>query len=83
MVTPGGEIAFVSRLIEESHALKSHCQWFTSMLGKFSSVEVILSKLREKDINNYAVKDLIQGSKTKRWVVGWSWESLRPNQVKC
>lgn len=79
MVTPGGELAFVSRMIEESKSLGSRCQWFTSMLGKYSSVEVIVEKLKGAGISNWAVKDLVQGRKTRRWCVGWSWGGMRPD----
>ena len=81
MVTPGGEIAFVSRMIDESKILKHRCQWYTSMLGKYSSVEIVIGNLRGAGIDNWAVKDLVQGNKTKRWAVAWSWGSMRPRQV--
>ncbi len=81
MVTPGGEVAFVSRMIEESKMLKHRCQWYTSMLGKYSSVEVIVKRLRAIGVENWAVKDLVQGNKTKRWAVAWSWGNMRPSQV--
>ena len=81
MVTPGGEIAFVSRMIDESKILGDRCQWYTSMLGKYSSVEVIIENLGAAGVHNWAVKDLVQGNKTRRWTVGWSWGSIRPSQV--
>jgi 23S rRNA (adenine1618-N6)-methyltransferase len=78
MVTPGGEVAFVSRMIEDSLRLQDRVQWYTSMLGKFSSVSVIVEKLRENGINNYAVTQFVQGSKTRRWGIAWSHDDLRP-----
>ena len=82
MVTPGGEVAFVSRMIDESRVLKDRCQWYTSMLGKYSSVEIVIENLRGAGVDNWAVKDLVQGSKTKRWAVAWSWGSMRPVNVR-
>jgi len=81
MVTPGGEIAFVSRMIEESLQLRNKVQWYTTMLGKLSSVSVIVEKLIEHGNNNYAVTEFIQGTKTRRWAVAWSWGDLRPTTV--
>ncbi|TAQ89711.1 hypothetical protein B7494_g1974 [Chlorociboria aeruginascens] len=78
MVTPGGETAFVSRMIDESLVLQDRVQWYTSMLGKFSSISTIIQKLREKEIGNYAVTEFVQGNKTRRWGVAWSFEDLRP-----
>ena len=81
MVTPGGEIAFVSRMIDESKVLQDRCQWYTSMLGKYSNVEIVVGNLRGAGVDNWAVKDLVQGNKTRRWAVGWSWRSMRPSHV--
>lgn len=82
MVTDGGEIAFVSRMIEESLELREKVTWYTSMLGKLSSVSVIVEKLIELKNHNYAVTDFVQGSKTKRWAIAWSWADLRPSVVR-
>lgn len=79
MVTPGGEIAFVSRMIEESKILRTRCQWFTSMLGMYSSVEVLIGIIRAAGVVNWAVKDLVQGHKTRRWCIAWSWDDMRPD----
>lgn len=78
MVTPGGEIAFVTRMIDESLRLRERVIWYTSMLGKLSSVSVIVEKLIEHGNHNYAVTEFVQGSKTKRWAVAWSWGDMRP-----
>jgi 23S rRNA (adenine1618-N6)-methyltransferase len=81
MVTEGGENAFVHRMIEESLHLRERVVWYTSMLGKLSSVSVIVEKLMEHGNNNYGVTEFVQGSKTKRWAVAWSWTDLRPSMV--
>ncbi|KAJ5042257.1 uncharacterized protein L3040_004810 [Drepanopeziza brunnea f. sp. 'multigermtubi'] len=78
MVTPGGEVTFASRMIDESLVLKDRVQWYTSMLGKFSSIEVLVKKLQGSGVDNYAVTEFVQGSKTRRWAIGWSFEDLRP-----
>ncbi len=78
MVTLGGEVAFVSRMIKESLVLRDRVQWYTSMLGKFSSVAVLVQKLRENGVDNYAVTEFVQGSKTRRWGIAWSFDDLRP-----
>ncbi len=81
MVTPGGEIAFVSRMIQESIALRDQVEWYTTMLGKLGSVSVIVEKLKSIGVSNWAVTEFVQGSKTKRWCVAWSWGDLRPRMV--
>lgn len=79
MVTPGGEVAFVSRMMDESLVLQDRVQWYTSMLGKYSSVSAVVEKLKENKIDNYAVTEFVQGSKTRRWGVAWSFDDLRPS----
>lgn len=78
MVTPGGEVEFVSRMITESLELRDRVQWYTSMLGIFSSVGKLIEKLKENKIDNYAVTEFVQGKKTRRWGIAWSFEDLRP-----
>ena len=81
MITPGGEIQFVSRLILESLQTESRykVQWFTSMLGKLSSVGIVIERLKAKGCSNHAVSEFVQGQKTRRWAVAWSWQHLRPS----
>lgn len=81
MVTLGGETAFVSRMLEESLRLRERVLWYTTMLGKLSSVVVIVEKLIQNRNNNYAVTEFVQGSRTRRWAVAWSWSDKRPAMV--
>ncbi|KAH0559801.1 hypothetical protein GP486_003689 [Trichoglossum hirsutum] len=78
MVTPGGEVAFVKRMIKESLALRERVGWYTTMLGKLSSVSTIVEVLREIGLQNWAVTEFVQGTKTRRWAVGWSWGDMHP-----
>ncbi|KAF3767237.1 hypothetical protein M406DRAFT_39337 [Cryphonectria parasitica EP155] len=80
MVCDGGEVAFVSRILEESLVLKDRVQWYTSMFGMVSSLEVMVEKVRERGINNYAVMEFLQGNKTRRWALAWSFGPMRPCQ---
>jgi 23S rRNA (adenine1618-N6)-methyltransferase len=81
MITPGGEVAFVSAIVTQSVALKTQVIWFTSMFGKLSSVSVIVQKLLDLGIKNWAVTEFVQGKGTRRWAVGWSFSDWRPRSV--
>ncbi|ROW00458.1 hypothetical protein VPNG_07921 [Cytospora leucostoma] len=80
MVCEGGEVAFVTRILEESLRLREKVQWYTSMFGMVSSLEVMVERLRERGIDNYAVTEFVQGKKTRRWAVAWSFGPMRPSQ---
>lgn len=83
MVCEGGEVAFVSRILDESLILREKVQWYTAMFGMVSSLDVMVGKLREKAIDNYAVTEFIQGNKTRRWAFAWSFAPMRPTQDVC
>ncbi|KAL1897128.1 hypothetical protein Sste5346_004333 [Sporothrix stenoceras] len=76
--SPGGEIAFVGRILEESATVKNRVRWYTAMLGKLSSLNVLVGHLRTRGIDNYAIAAFVHGSKTRRWALGWSYGVRRP-----
>ncbi|KAI1474337.1 hypothetical protein F4774DRAFT_414967 [Daldinia eschscholtzii] len=79
MVCAGGEIGFVQRMIDESLVLRERVQWYTCMLGKQSSLEVLVNILKNHGVANYAVTAFVQGNKTRRWAIGWSFGHKRPS----
>ncbi|KAM5484936.1 putative 23S rRNA (adenine(1618)-N(6))-methyltransferase [Microsporum audouinii] len=81
MITPGGEVAFVNKMIEESLRLREAVKWYTSMLGKRSSLLSLIEELQRLGNKNWAVTEFIQGDKTKRWAIAWSWKDVRPTMV--
>jgi len=82
MICEGGDVGFVSRILEESLQLRERVQWYSSMLGRLASAQQLVAKLREHDISNFAVTNLKAGHKTRRWAVAWSFGDLRPaNEV--
>jgi 23S rRNA (adenine1618-N6)-methyltransferase len=79
MVVEGGEMAFIGRILDESLVHRDKIQWYTSMFGKQSSCEAFIEKLHDKGITNFAVTEFVQGTKTRRWAVGWSFGEMRPS----
>ena len=83
MVTEGGEVGFTKRIFEESLELRGRVQWYTTMLGKLSSVEAVVDMLQGHAVDNYCVTEFVQGTKTRRWAVGWSFRGMRPTEEVC
>ncbi|KAI0022477.1 hypothetical protein F4780DRAFT_777542 [Xylariomycetidae sp. FL0641] len=77
MVCAEGEVGFVQRMIAESLTLKARVQWYTSMVGKQSSLQPLVDTLRSHAISNYAITSFVQGNKTRRWAIGWSFGDRR------
>ena len=50
MCTSGGEVGFITRMIDESMVLKNRIRWYSSMLGKLSSVSTLVQKLRDNKV---------------------------------
>jgi 23S rRNA (adenine1618-N6)-methyltransferase len=78
MICSGGDIGFAERILDESLKLRGKVQWYSSMLGRLASLQMLVAKLRENGITNFAVTNLKAGRKTRRWAVAWSFGDLRP-----
>lgn len=71
LFTAGGELAFLTQMVKESYLYKDEVGWFTSMVGKKSTVLDLLRTLKQQEIHETTISELNQG-KTLRWVVGWT-----------
>lgn len=80
MVCEGGEVAYIGRMMEESLTLRERVQWYTAMVGKASSIDTLVERLRGHNIDNFAVTEFVQGNKTRRWALGWSFGPMRPSE---
>ncbi|KAF2472858.1 uncharacterized protein BDR25DRAFT_258325 [Lindgomyces ingoldianus] len=78
MVCPGGDLGFVTQIIDESLVLRERVRWYSSMLGKLESAHKVITILRGHGIENYAVGVIDTGGRTKRWIVAWSFGVYRP-----
>ncbi|XP_065867926.1 uncharacterized protein [Euphorbia lathyris] len=75
MVCPGGEKAFITRIIEDSVVLKESFRWYSSMVGRKTNLKFLISKLREVGVTIVKTTEFVQGQ-TCRWGLAWSF--LRP-----
>lgn len=79
MVTDGGDLGFMLRMIKESQELRDRVQWYSAMPGKLDSLCEVVTKLKEVECTNWAIQYLTgEGGRTRRWTIAWSWADLRP-----
>jgi 23S rRNA (adenine1618-N6)-methyltransferase len=81
MVCEGGDLGFVTKIVNESLTLREKVQWYTSMLGKLESARAVIGLLKKHGVTNWAVGAVEPGAVTKRWIVAWSFGDLRPKDV--
>ena len=70
----GGEVAFVTKMTEESVAIKSQCLWFTSLVSKSENLPAIYSALKKVDAVSVKTIRMSQGNKISR-LVAWTFLS--------
>ncbi len=80
MICKGGELGFVGRILDQSMELRERVQWYTAMFGKLESLKAFVSRLRECKVDNWAVTEFVQGNRTRRWAIAWSYGPMRPAQ---
>ncbi|KAJ1739157.1 hypothetical protein LPJ68_004930 [Coemansia sp. RSA 1086] len=67
----GGEEGFLTRMIDESVKLGKHIKWYSTMVGKKSTLLLLKAHLRQSQAKHIREGTLIQG-KTTRWVLAWT-----------
>ncbi len=73
---PGGEIAFIRKMIKESAAYAKQCLWFSTLVSKKENLPAIYKAL--KQVNPAAVEtiEMKQGQKVSR-IVAWTFISTK------
>nr|ACG29624.1 hypothetical protein [Zea mays] len=80
MVCPGGELAFITQIIEDSVSLKNSFRWFTSMIGRKANLKLLISKVREAGASVVKTTEFVQGH-TARWGLAWSFIAPKPRKI--
>lgn len=74
---PGGEEAFVGRMIAESAQIPGHCLWFSSLISRSASLPAVYRALRRAGVCDSRTITMAQGQKQSRLV---AWTYLDPAQ---
>ena len=76
---PGGEAAFIRRMIKQSVDKQSQCMWFTTLVSKKDNLPGIYKALQKADAAEVRTMDMVQGQKLTR-VVAWTFLNKEQQQ---
>ncbi|MDX1302842.1 23S rRNA (adenine(1618)-N(6))-methyltransferase RlmF [Photobacterium sp.] len=77
---PGGEIAFVKRMIKQSGEMPESCFWYTTLVSKKDNLPAIYKALKYANAVDVRTIDMAQGQKTSR-MIAWTFLT-REQQVE-
>ncbi|PRP85949.1 methyltransferase-like protein 16 [Planoprotostelium fungivorum] len=80
VVTQGGEVEFVGKIVENSMRTKGQVTWYTAMIGRKIDLTVLERKLRQCGVPHVKTSELSQG-KTTRWAIAWSFTVPPPVRI--
>jgi 23S rRNA (adenine1618-N6)-methyltransferase len=72
---PGGEVQFVSRMIEESVEFAEQVHWFTSLISKAGNLRPLKRVLKQVGAKQVEVVQMSQGQKVSRFIA-WSFRNV-------
>ncbi|MCC4800290.1 23S rRNA (adenine(1618)-N(6))-methyltransferase [Enterovibrio norvegicus] len=79
---PGGEAAFIKRMIEQSATFKTQCLWFTTMVSKKENLPAINQALKAVKAKDIRTIEMAQGQKITR-VVAWTFLNKEARDEWC
>ncbi|KAJ2798159.1 hypothetical protein H4R20_004919 [Coemansia guatemalensis] len=71
LYTAGGEEEFLSGLVDESVRARKRIRWFSTMVGKKTTLALLKSKARSAGAT-FIREGLLVPGKTARWVLAWT-----------
>lgn len=74
---PGGEQAFITRMIKESAQIPTRCFWFTTLVSKSASLPALYTALKQAKVQEQQTIAMSQGQKQSRLL---AWTFLTPTQ---
>lgn len=69
---PGGEVAFIKKMIKESKDYAQQCEWFTTLISKKENIPPLRQSLKEMPVTNVQMIEMTQGQKISR-ILAWSY----------
>lgn len=76
----GGEIRFVTQLVNESIAVAKQVLWFSTLVSKASNLPLIQTALKKAGVQESQVVEMSQGQKRSRFVA-WTFQTKAQQQA--
>lgn len=76
---PGGELAFVNKMILESQDYRNHCLWFSTLISNKDHVKVLNRTLKKVKVEQIKTIPMAQGQKSSR-ILAWTFRT--PERVQ-
>lgn len=73
---PGGELQFITQMIEESRAFANQVTWFTSLVSKNNHLRSLQNKLKQVGAKQVEIINMSQGQKKSR-ILAWNFHETR------
>ena len=71
LIYPGGEIAFIRKMIAESKDFGKNCYWFSTLISKESNLKKVYKLLEEAEIFHLKTIPMGTGNKSSR-IIAWT-----------
>jgi len=71
---PGGEIAFITKMIKQSAKRAKNCLWFSTLVSKKENLDVIYKVLKQVKALEVKTIEMKQGQKLTR-IVAWTFQA--------
>lgn len=72
---PGGEVAFIIKLIDESKEFRSQVKWFTTLVSRKDNLRPILRQLKKSKPRDFKVVEMTTGNKISRFLA-WTYQRV-------
>jgi 23S rRNA (adenine1618-N6)-methyltransferase len=77
--TEGGEVGFISKMIEESKLFKKQCFWFTTLVSKSENLPAIYAMLERAGVIETRTNNMTTGNKVTR-IVAWTFLTIKEQE---
>ena len=74
---PGGEVAFITKMIKQSALRAKNCLWFSSLVSKKENLAILYKVLQQVKALEIKTIEMKQGNKLTRFV---AWSFFTPKQ---